>query len=115
MASPATRTSTFGRQDHVNNDRDKALDIALAAIDKQFGKGSIMRMGEKSSMASETIQNGALALALDIGVVGRPGGAEVGRFGHAEDRSQAAEADAGRSPRKPVKGRCDSEPCLDEQ
>ena len=46
----------------MSNDREKALDVALAAIDKQFGKGSIMRMGEKGSMAIETIQTGALSL-----------------------------------------------------
>ena len=35
----------------MSTDRDKALDMALAQIDKQYGKGSIMRMGEKASMA----------------------------------------------------------------
>jgi recombination protein RecA len=65
----------------VNNDRDKALDIALAAIDKQFGKGSIMRMGEKSSMAIETIQTGALALDLALGVGGLPRGRVIEIFG----------------------------------
>jgi len=36
-------------------ERDKALDAALAQIDKQYGKGSIMRMGEKGSMAIELL------------------------------------------------------------
>ena len=45
----------------MSNDREKALDVALAAIDKQFGKGSIMRMGEKTSMGIESIQTGALS------------------------------------------------------
>ena len=46
------------------NDRDKALDAALAQIDKQFGKGSIMRMGEKGSMAIESISTGAIPLGF---------------------------------------------------
>ena len=52
----------------MSNDRDKALDMALAQIDKQFGKGSIMRMGEKGSMAVEAISTGALSLDLALGI-----------------------------------------------
>ncbi len=63
------------------NDRDKALEMALGQIDKQFGKGSIMRMGEKSSMAIETISTGALSLDLALGVGGLPRGRIVEIFG----------------------------------
>src|SRR3954453_9186746 len=62
------------RRTTVSNDREKALDVALAAIDKQFGKGSIMRMGEKTSMGIECIQTGALSLDLALGVGGLPRG-----------------------------------------
>jgi recombination protein RecA len=65
----------------VSNDREKALDVALAAIDKQFGKGSIMRMGEKGSMAIEAVQTGALALDVALGVGGLPRGRVVEIFG----------------------------------
>ena len=65
----------------MSTDRDKALDVALAAIDKQFGKGSIMRMGEKGSMAIEAIQTGALALDVALGVGGLPRGRVVEIFG----------------------------------
>ena len=65
----------------MSNDREKALDVALAAIDKQFGKGSIMRMGEKGSMAIEAIQTGALALDVALGVGGLPRGRVVEIFG----------------------------------
>jgi recombination protein RecA len=65
----------------VSNDRDKALDVALAAIDKQFGKGSIMRMGEKTTMGIEAIQTGALALDVALGVGGLPRGRVVEIFG----------------------------------
>ena len=65
----------------MSNDREKALDMALVAIDKQFGKGSIMRMGEKASMAIETVPTGALALDLALGVGGLPRGRVVEIFG----------------------------------
>ena len=65
----------------MSNDREKALDVALAAIDKQFGKGSIMRMGEKGSMVVEAIQTGALALDVALGVGGLPRGRVVEIYG----------------------------------
>ena len=65
----------------MSNDRDKALDVALAAIDKQFGKGSIMRMGEKTAMQIEAVQTGALALDVALGVGGLPRGRVVEIFG----------------------------------
>jgi recombination protein RecA len=65
----------------MSNDREKALDVALAQIDKQFGKGSIMRMGEKTSMGIEVIPTGALALDLALGVGGLPRGRVVEIFG----------------------------------
>jgi recombination protein RecA len=58
----------------MSNDRDKALDMALAQIDKQFGKGSIMRMGEKGTMAIEAVSTGALSLDLALGIGGLPRG-----------------------------------------
>jgi recombination protein RecA len=62
-------------------ERDKALEMALAQIDKQFGKGSIMRMGEKTTMAVEAIPTGALALDLALGVGGLPRGRVVEIYG----------------------------------
>jgi len=62
-------------------ERDKALDMALAQIDKQFGKGSIMRMGEKTTMAVEAVPTGALALDLALGVGGLPRGRVVEIYG----------------------------------
>jgi recombination protein RecA len=64
-----------------NNDREKALDMALAQIDKQFGKGSIMRMGEKTSMGIDIISTGALSLDLALGVGGLPRGRVVEIYG----------------------------------
>ena len=58
----------------MSTDRDKALDMALAQIDKQYGKGSIMRMGDKTSMAIESVPTGALSLDLALGIGGLPRG-----------------------------------------
>jgi recombination protein RecA len=62
-------------------ERDKALEMALAQIDKQFGKGSIMRMGEKASMTVEAISTGALSLDLALGAGGLPRGRVVEIYG----------------------------------
>ena len=59
----------------------KALDMALGQIDKQFGKGSIMRMGEKDSMKIASIPTGALPLDIALGVGGLPRGRVVEIFG----------------------------------
>jgi recombination protein RecA len=62
-------------------ERDKALQMALAQIEKQFGKGSVMKMGEKGSMKVEAISTGALALDLALGIGGVPRGRVVEIFG----------------------------------
>jgi recombination protein RecA len=55
-------------------DRQKNLDMALSQIEKQFGKGSVMKMGEKGTMAIEAVPTGALALDLALGIGGLPRG-----------------------------------------
>ena len=62
-------------------ERDQALDVALGQIEKQFGKGSIMRMGDKPDMAIETVSTGALALDIALGVGGLPRGRIVEIYG----------------------------------
>ena len=62
-------------------DRNKALDGALAQIEKQFGKGSVMRMGDKTTMKIESISTGALALDIALGVGGLPRGRVVEIYG----------------------------------
>jgi recombination protein RecA len=58
----------------MSKDRDKALDMALARIDKQFGSGAIMKMGERTNMGIEVVPTGALPLDLALGVGGLPRG-----------------------------------------
>ncbi len=55
-------------------DRDKALELALAGIEKQFGKGSLMRLGDESAVKIAVIPTGALSLDLALGVGGVPRG-----------------------------------------
>src|SRR5947199_6306282 len=55
-------------------DRDKALDLALAQIDKQFGKGSVMRLGERPVVQTAVIPTGSIALDVALGVGGLPRG-----------------------------------------
>ena len=62
-------------------EREKALDMALAGIEKQFGKGSVMKMGDKTTLGIETVPTGALALDLALGVGGLPRGRVIEIFG----------------------------------
>ncbi len=59
----------------------KALEMALAQVEKQYGKGAIMRMGEKTTMNIEAIPTGALSLDLALGVGGLPRGRVTEIFG----------------------------------
>ena len=62
-------------------ERDKALDMALSQIEKQFGKGSVMRMGENLDMGIEAISTGAMALDMALGIGGLPRGRVVEIYG----------------------------------
>mgnify|MGYP003629875739 FL=1 len=62
-------------------DKTKLLEEALAQIEKQFGAGAIMRLGDNASMAVETISTGSIALDLALGVGGLPRGRVTEIFG----------------------------------
>ena len=62
-------------------DRDKALDLALAQIDKQFGKGSVMRLGERPVVQTAVIPTGSIALDVALGVGGLPRGRVIEVYG----------------------------------
>jgi recombination protein RecA len=62
-------------------ERDKALEMALGQIEKQYGKGSVMKMGEKTSMDVESIATGALSLDIALGIGGLPRGRVIEIFG----------------------------------
>ncbi len=61
--------------------RDKNIDLALSAITKQFGEGSIMRLGSNQKMKVETLSTGSLAIDLALGVGGLPKGRIVEIYG----------------------------------
>jgi protein RecA len=61
--------------------RDKNIDLAVSAITKQFGEGSIMRLGSSSKMKVETLTTGSLAIDLALGVGGLPKGRIVEIYG----------------------------------
>ena len=62
-------------------EREKALDMALSQIEKQFGKGSVMRHGRQRPHGIDSIPTGALALDLALGIGGLPRGRIVEIFG----------------------------------
>jgi recombination protein RecA len=62
-------------------EREKALEMALGQIEKQYGKGSVMKMGEKTSMDVESIPTGALSLDIALGIGGLPRGRVIEIFG----------------------------------
>ena len=63
------------------SDREKALDTALAQIDRQFGKGAIMRLGSDERAPVEVIQTGSIALDVALGIGGLPKGRIVEVYG----------------------------------
>ena len=65
----------------AGGDRDKALDAALANIEKQFGKGSVMRLGEEARVALEVIPTGSISLDVALGIGGLPRGRVVEIYG----------------------------------
>jgi recombination protein RecA len=62
-------------------DREKALEAALAQIDKQFGKGSVMRLGDEVRAPIEVIPTGSIALDVALGIGGLPRGRVVEIYG----------------------------------
>jgi recombination protein RecA len=62
-------------------DKQKALDAALAQIDRAFGKGSAMRLGSKEKIDIETISTGSLGLDIALGIGGLPRGRVVEIYG----------------------------------
>ena len=62
-------------------DKKKALDAAIAQIEKQFGAGSVMRMGEKTNLNVESVPTGSIGLDMALGIGGLPKGRIIEIFG----------------------------------
>jgi recombination protein RecA len=63
------------------DNRAKALDEALKQIEKQFGKGSVMKLGDKAHVDVETIPSGSIALDAALGIGGYPRGRIIEIYG----------------------------------
>ena len=87
MSKAAKGTKTQEAQENFdaraanNSDRVKALDTTLGQIEKQFGQGAVMKLGDKGSMSMESVPTGALALDLALGIGGMPRGRIAEIFG----------------------------------
>ena len=66
---------------NVSDERNKALKLAIEKIEKDFGKGAIMKLGDKPAVSVETIPTGALALDVALGVGGIPRGRIIEIYG----------------------------------
>ncbi len=65
----------------INEERMQALEKAIAAIEKQYGKGSIMRLGERTNLDIDVIPTGALSLDIALGIGGIPRGRIIEIYG----------------------------------
>lgn len=65
----------------ISEERKKALDIAMAQIEKNFGKGSVMKLGEVGNVSIDSIPSGALSLDIALGIGGFPRGRIIEIFG----------------------------------
>ncbi len=68
-------------QEAENKEKNKALEAAISQIDENFGKGSVMKLGQKAAMNIEAISTGSLSLDLALGIGGLPKGRVVEIYG----------------------------------
>ena len=73
-------------------DKNKALETALTQIEKQFGKGAVMRLGENKHMNIEHISTGSLSLDIALGIGGLPRGRIVEIYGPESQRDRKTAA-----------------------
>jgi recombination protein RecA len=77
------RWDTLGTQEDFRlSDREKALDLALAQIERAHGKGAVMKLGDRPSLRVDSIPTGSIALDIALGVGGIPRGRVTEIFGH---------------------------------
>ncbi|MFT5223562.1 MAG: recombination protein RecA, partial [Glaciecola sp.] len=76
-----TVAKTPDRTTKSSNDRTKSLDNALSLIEKQFGTGALMRLGDAAAVMHACIPTGSIALDVALGIGGLPRGRVVEVFG----------------------------------
>ncbi|MYE23405.1 MAG: DNA recombination/repair protein RecA, partial [Gammaproteobacteria bacterium] len=74
-------TRSAGSDKDADKGRDRALNAALSQIERQFGKGSVMRLGERELEAIPAISTGSLGLDIALGIGGLPRGRVVEIYG----------------------------------
>src|SRR5579859_2502809 len=80
--TPQHRSSNSARNPEMEDNRKKALSAALGQIEKQFGKGSVMRLGDASaSYEADTVSTGSLGLDIALGIGGLPRGRVIEIYG----------------------------------
>ena len=72
---------TGKNQEIEDKEKNKALEAAISQIDENFGKGSVMKLGQKSSLDIESISTGSLSLDLALGIGGLPKGRVIEIYG----------------------------------
>ena len=77
MSRTATKTAPRNGADAMSNDKMRALDTVMAQIEKQHGKGSVMRLGDDDRPPIQVIPTGSIALDVALGVGGLPRGRVV--------------------------------------
>ena len=68
-------------KDTISEEKKKALEAAMGQIEKEFGKGSVMKLGEYKTLNIEAIPTGALSLDIALGIGGIPKGRIIEIFG----------------------------------
>ncbi len=68
-------------QEAVDKEKNKALEAAISQIDENFGKGSVMKLGQKAAMNIEAVSTGSLSLDLALGIGGLPKGRVIEIYG----------------------------------
>jgi len=68
-------------QETENKEKNKALEAAISQIDENFGKGSVMKLGQKAALNIESISTGSLSLDLALGIGGLPKGRVIEIYG----------------------------------
>ena len=83
MSLRTTDSKNDSKSDSKNGEKSKALDLALGAIEKQFGKGSIMRLGQHENLHKDVaaISTGSLSLDIALGIGGLPRGRIIEVYG----------------------------------
>src|SRR3954453_17086454 len=80
--TPQHRSSNSARNTEMEDNRKKALNAALGQIEKQFGKGSVMRLGDAAATYDvEAVSTGSLGLDIALGIGGLPRGRVVENYG----------------------------------